>query len=169
KEVHPTVDLDGRGRIAEFPNTPSGQARAERAAEGLTAAARVEEGMLLGPAEKLTNPKQYLNTKYGGKDALGNGWPGPTIAGDPTHAPHIVPQEGGWKWIDDAQAILWKVKINPFRAQENLGWAPNNRYLTSKEYAKAVFERLEKAEQTKEGITQALKDIAEIVTNGGKL
>jgi hypothetical protein len=37
------------------------------------------------------------------------------------------------------------------------------------EYAKAVLERLERAPQTKKGITKALHDIAEIVADGGKL
>jgi hypothetical protein len=122
-------------------------------------------------SQKLANPGQHLKSL--GKDALGRSYPGATIGGGPTHAHHIVMQEGlgaaGKKAVEESQAILMKHGIDPYRGVENLVWAPNNGYLKTDKYAQQVLERLNKADQTKEGITKALKDIAEIVSNGGKL
>lgn len=125
----------------------------------------------LKPEGYLADAGGHLNSL--GKDALGKGYPGKTIGGGPTHAHHIVMQEGsgaaGKAAVEESQAILRKHGIDPFRGQENLVWAPNNGYLRKDEYAQKVLERLKGAKQTKEGITKALKDIAEIVSQGKEL
>jgi hypothetical protein len=148
---------------------------AEKEAERLAAEQAAQQALAPSqkPAGYLHNPKQYLEDTFGGKDALGHTWPGPNIGGDLTHAHHIVMQEGlggpGIQAVQDAQAILKKVGIDPFRGQENLVWAPNSGYLRTDKYAQQVLDRLNAAQQTKDGITKALRDIAEIVRNGGKL
>jgi hypothetical protein len=125
----------------------------------------------LKPEGYLADAQGHLNSL--GTDALGRSYPGKTIGGGPTHAHHIVMQEGtgvtGQAAVEKSQAILRQYGIDPFRGQENLVWAPNNGYLRTDEYAQKVLEQLKGAPQTKEGITKALKDIAEIVSKGKQL
>jgi hypothetical protein len=125
----------------------------------------------LKPEGYLADAGEHLKSL--GTDALGQRYPGKTIGGGKTHAHHIVMQEGtgvaGQAAVEESQAILHQRGINPFLDRENLVWAPNNGYLRTDEYAKQVLLRLKRATQTKEGITTALKEIAETVAGGGRL
>jgi hypothetical protein len=134
---------------------------------------------LLGRKQPLPNPGRYIEETYGGIDALGNKKPGSNMPhgayGKYTggsarpHGHHIVPQVGRSGSAQEARDILTNVGLDPIRGQENLVWAPDWNYLNSAEYADQVLIRLQKAKQTKEGITEELKAIGEIVARGKKL
>jgi hypothetical protein len=122
--------------------------------------------------QPLPNAGRYIEETYGGIDALGKKKPGsnmPHVGGSSRpHGHHIVPQ-GRPGAAQEAQEILRKVGLDPIRGQENLVWAPDWGYLNTGEYAQQVLKRLQKAEQTKEGITKALERIARIVARGERL
>jgi A nuclease family of the HNH/ENDO VII superfamily with conserved AHH len=122
--------------------------------------------------QPLPNPGEYIETTYGGFDALGKKKPGsnmPHVEGNSRpHGHHIVPQ-GRPGAAEEAREILRKVGLDPIRGQENLVWAPDWGYLNTGDYAEQVLKRLQKAEQTKEGITGALERIARIVARGERL
>jgi hypothetical protein len=165
--------VDGSGRtVAQGATKEQALAQAwERRAIGVDEYQGLKLNLELNLSPILKNPGLHLRSL--GTDALGKGYPGKTIAGAPTHAHHIVMQEGvgaaGKDAVQQAQAILTKYGIDPFKARENLVWAPKIGYLQSEKYALQVLEKLKAAEQTKEGITEALRKIADIVSRGDTL